>query len=151
MKRKGKPTLPKVTVAPRAHAHARDWRDAVEAIASHMREGMHLEPAARLEGVSIRVIEEAIKRDDPAVAPLLEARAALERELVLHLMEHSRNGRSHNATTYLLERLAPKRWRQAEQLEVSGPDGGPVRSETVTEDQLRARVAMLAKKLGGGE
>lgn len=151
VKRRGKPELPTVSVASRARAHARDWREAVDAIAEHMREGMHLEPAARLEGVSIRTIEEAIKRDDPAVAPLLVARAEIERELVRHLMEHSANGRPHGATTYLLERLAPKRWRQADQLEVSGPDGGPVRSETVTEDQLRARLALLAKKLGGGE
>ena len=112
---------------------------------------MHLEPAARIEGVSIRTLEEAIKRDDPAIAPILAARAEIERELVRHLLEHSRNGKPHGATAYLLERIAPKRWRQAEQLEVSGPDGGPVRSETVTEDQLRARVATLAKKLGGGE
>lgn len=147
-KAKAKSAVPEKVTAPRARA---DWRAHAEMIAERVRLGLPLSSACEIEGVSYDTVRDAISRGDPDAACIVRGRVECEAELVADLREHSRNGRPHNATSYLLERLNPKRWRQADQLEVSGPDGGPVRSETVTEDQLRARVAMLAKKLGGGE
>lgn len=134
-----------------SRACASDWRSRVPAIAERMRQGLHLAPAARLEGVPVRTLEDAIARDDPDTAPLQEARAQLEARLVADLLQHSQDGRHAGATTWMLERIAPKRWRQADQLEVSGPDGGPVRSEAaeLTPEQLRERLEALRKKLEG--
>lgn len=107
------------------------WRERVPMIAERVRLGLGLEPACAIEGVSVRTVEDAIARGDEATLPIIAARAECEAELVADLREHSRNGKPHGATAYLLERIAPKRWRQSNRVEVSGPDGGPQRVEQI--------------------
>lgn len=130
-----------------------DWKAKIPAIAREIRDDLPLRTACRLHGVSRRTMDDAIKRDDPDLAPIHEARAEIERKLAKRLHSHAEAGTPHGATTFHLERMFPDNWKAADKLELSGPDGAPMQTVTATptEAELRARLALLAEKLGGGE
>lgn len=126
-----------------------DWKAKIPAIAREIRDDLPLRTACRLHGVSRRTMDDAIKRDDPDLAPIHEARAEIERKLAKRLHDHAEKGTPHGATTFHLERMFPDNWKAADKLEISGPEGAPVQSEavTMTEAEMLARVERLRAKL----
>jgi hypothetical protein len=108
---------------------ARDWRSKVDAIAAEIRDDLPLYTACRLHGVPRRTMEDAMRRDDPALAPIHAARAEIERKLAKRLDAHAEEGTPHGATSFKLERMYPDNWKPAERVEVSGPEGGPTQAE----------------------
>lgn len=126
-----------------------DWRDKVPLIAREIRDDLPLYTACRLHGIARQTMQDAIKRGDPALLPIHEARAEIERKLAKRLHAHAEAGTPHGATTFHLERMFPDNWRPADKLEISGPEGAPVQSEavTMTEAEMLARVERLRAKL----
>lgn len=56
------------------------------------------------------------------------------------------------AAAFILERRHPDRWGRQERREISGPGGGPIRTEDVglTDEERLARIALLLNKAGTG-
>lgn len=113
-------------------------------------EGVPMEPACVLAGVSHWSIRDAIAREDADARPIVEALAAHEADLSKSLVVHAKGGTQHRGCLDVLERRFPKRWHQSSKVEVVGKDDGPIETTTVapTEAELRARLAALQAKLG---
>lgn len=128
------------------------WQSRVDVLCGHIIAGVPLEPACVLAGVSFRTIQDALARDADDARPIAEARARREADLAARLESLASDGRQHAGIAYLLERHAPSRWRQSSKVEVSGPDGGPMQSQSIappTEEELRARLEAVRRSLGG--
>lgn len=130
--------VPTGGVPPRARArHAArstgvPWQERVSDLCAHILEGVPLEPACVLARVSFRTIQDAIARDDKDALPIIEARAQREADLVKQFGALAMEGERTGGLEYLLERHAPTRWRQSDKVEVTGTDGGPVQTQTVS-------------------
>lgn len=136
---------------PRARVYAR-WQDRVVDIAASIIEGVPLEPACVLAGVSHWTVRHALDRDAADAAPIADALAQHEAELAKTLVKQAKGSAPHKGCLDVLERRFPKRWHQSSKVEMVGKDDGPIETVAVvpTEAELRARLALLAEKLGGG-
>lgn len=75
------------------------------------------------------------------VETIEQARAEAEARLVVLVSKAAADPKTWQAATWLLERREPKKWGRINRTEITGADGGPVKSEskvTVSDAELAA-------------
>jgi transposase-like protein len=131
-------------------------RKIVEAIA----EGNYLETAAALGGVTYTTLNNWMRKGQAATSgpyvaffeSVKRAEAEAESTRVGRIKRAGQEG-NWQADAWYLERRYPERWGKRIQQELSGPNGGPIKTESVTKhdltklstDQLRTLRTLLAE------
>jgi hypothetical protein len=120
-----------------------------EKIVSLVRAGNYPEVAAQAAGVAGRTYYEWMAKGEDGREPyaqfmqaVKEAQAAAESHAVTIIRKAALDG-SWQAAAWFLERSKAERWRRKENVELTGKDGGPVKSQVVGDDQREQVTALL--------
>ena len=123
-----------------------------EKIVSLVRAGNYPEVAAQAAGITGKTYYEWMKRGEDEPGPfrefreaVKEAQAAAESHAVTIIRKAALDG-SWQAAAWFLERSKAERWRRKEDVELTGKDGGPVKSQ-VLGDSDREQVTTLIDEL----
>jgi hypothetical protein len=117
-----------------------------EKIVSLVRAGNYPEVAAQAAGVAGRTYYEWMSKGEDGREPyaqfmqaVKEAQAAAESHAVTIIRKAALDG-SWQAAAWFLERSKAERWRRKENVELTGKDGGPLKTEHVTPEEANRRL-----------
>jgi len=123
-----------------------------EKIVSLVRAGNYPEVAAQAAGISGKTYYEWLRRGESEDGiyrefrqAVKEAQAAAESHAVTIIRKAALDG-SWQAAAWFLERSKAERWRRKENVELTGKDGGPVKSQVVG-DAGREQVTSMIDEL----
>ena len=120
-----------------------------EKIVNLVRTGNYPEVAAQAAGISGKTYYEWMKRGEDEAGiyrefrkAVKEAQAAAESHAVTIIRKAALDG-SWQAAAWFLERSKAERWRRKENVELTGKDGGPVKSQVVGDDGREQVTSMI--------
>ena len=126
--------------------------DKAAALITHLSIGNNIETACELANIGtttyfrwmqIGAEEDAPERYREFRERSTRARAEAEARNVVIVQQAART--DWRAAAWYLERSKPDRWRRREGLELTGPDGGPIKQQVVGDDQRAEVTALIAE------